>query len=242
MFFQSVPYFTGDKIKILKPKFDRLNKLTAQFLLPAMRKAFSTFSWGGTKFDVQTLKAQSIKIPEKNGKVEDFPLLSVFDINNTHCILSNEVIENSGATPYLCASTADNGVSSYVEYDKSFLEAGNCIFIGGKTFVVTYQAKNFYSNDSHNLALYLKNTNATRLNQLFLATCVKKSLAHKYEWGNSISYSKIQHDLVSLPAKNGLPDFDFMETYASAIQKTIAKTLALFAEREAKQIKKLSEH
>lgn len=36
------------------------------------------------------------------------------------------------------------------------MDKGNCIFIGGKTFVVTYQEKDFFSNDSHNLTLRLK--------------------------------------------------------------------------------------
>lgn len=172
----------------------------------------------------------------------NFPLTSLFDVNNTYCILSNEITEGSGITPYLCASSTDNGVSAYIKYDNNYAETGNCIFIGGKTFVVTYQANNFFSNDSHNLTLYLKDGNANRLNQLFLATCIKKSLGHRYAWGNSISHSKIQHDWIALPIKNGQPDFDYMETFSSAIQKMIAKNLVMFVEQKMTDIKNLSNH
>ncbi|EFF68461.1 restriction endonuclease subunit S [Eshraghiella crossota] len=44
MFYQEKPYFTGDKIKILKPKCTHFGKKNAQFFLASMRNAFCTFS------------------------------------------------------------------------------------------------------------------------------------------------------------------------------------------------------
>jgi hypothetical protein len=104
-------------------------------------------------------------------------------------------------------------------------------FIGGKTFVVTYQEKDFYSNDSHNLALYFKN-NKTKLNQLYLATCINKSLGHKYSWGNSISKAKIQADKVSLPTKDNQPYYALMETFISAVQKLVIKDVVLYVNKK----------
>lgn len=126
----------------------------------------------------------------------------------------------------MCASAENNSISSYISYDKNYLEKGNCIFIGGKTFVVSYQEKDFYSNDSHNLCLYLKN-DEKRLkgSQLFFVSCINNSLGHKYSWGDSISNRKIQNDKVSLPTKNGEIDFEFMESF--------------MAELEAERIKKM---
>ena len=90
-----------------------------------------------------------------------------------------------------------------VEYKEELKDEGNCVFIGGKTFVVTYQEKDFYSNDSHNLGLYLKDENfRNEYIQLYLVTCVKKSLGHQYSWGNSISKAKIKNDNISLPINN----------------------------------------
>ena len=124
---------------------------------------------------------------------DEYKLTDVFDIKNAGNILSKDIVENSGKTPYLCASSENNAVSSYISYKDELKTKGNCIFIGGKTFVVTYQESDFFSNDSHNLALYLKEAEyRNKYTQMYLAACVNKSLNHKYTWGNSISNKKAQ--------------------------------------------------
>lgn len=169
----------------------------------------------------------------------EFNVVDVFSVKNTNNILSSSIIENSGDIPYLCASAENNAVSSYITYNADFLEEGNCIFIGGKTFVVSYQKYNFFSNDSHNLALYLKNFEADKLNQLYLATCVKKSLAHKYSWGNSISNAKIKNDKILLPTSDGIPDYTIMQDFVSAIQKLVIKDVVFYTEKKLQAAKQV---
>ena len=168
---------------------------------------------------------------------EEFELPEIFDIKNTHNILSSEIVAESGTTPYLCASAENNGVSSYISYKNELLENGNCIFIGGKTFVVSYQKDDFYSNDSHNLALYLKEQNVTKSNQLYLATCIRKGLSHKYSWGDSISGSKIKSDKFQLPTKNNKPDYATMETFIKAVEKLVIKDVVLYADSKIETTK-----
>ena len=192
--------------------------------------------------DDYELSKDELEVLQRYSSLEfkDFDTLEIFRVKNTSSILSCDIVENSGRIPYLCASSENNGVSSYIEYDDKFLEKGNCIFIGGKTFVVTYQENNFYSNDSHNLALYLKKEIArTKLNQLYIATCVFKSLSHKYSWGNSVSSIKIKTDKISLPVKNGEPDFGIMGTFISAIQKLVIKDVVLYADKKIDATKKV---
>ena len=149
----------------------------------------------------------------------EFKLIDVFYVKNTKTVLSRDIIESSGSIPYLCASEKNNAVSSFVSYYDEYLEKGNCIFIGGKTFVVTYQEKDFYSNDSHNLVLYLKNEEKRdKTHQLFLADCVCKSIGHKYSWGDSISNGKIQTDIITLPINNDEIDYEFMESFIIEIE------------------------
>ena len=165
-------------------------------------------------------------------KWKEYKITDIFNINNTHNILFSSIKNCPGKTPYLCASSENNGVSAYISYNELLKERGNCIFIGGKTFVVSYQQKDFFSNDSHNLALYLKAKKRTRLNQLYLATCIKKSLGHKYTWGDSISRTKIQNDTVNLPLSNdSKPDYPLMETLIRAVQKLVIKNVVLYADR-----------
>lgn len=158
---------------------------------------------------------------EKLRKVKwgEFKLTDVFDVKNTKNILSSDIVENSGTTPYLCASSENNAVSTYIKYNENFLEKGNCVFIGGKTFVVSYQENDFYSNDSHNLALYLKEGKKSKAIYLSLAACIYKSLFHKYSWGNSISKAKIQNDIIVLPiTDSGTINFDFMESFVAELE------------------------
>ena len=290
MFYQEKPYFTGDKIKIVKAKDNRFNEKNAQFFISTMMKSFSSFSWGSSSFNVGIIESQKITLPiSKNGEIdfdfmesfvaaleaeriakleayllatglkdytltdkeqkvlenfentefEKFNVIDIFEVKNTKNILSKDIVENSGETPYLCASAENNAVSSYISFDGKYLDKGNCVFIGGKTFVVTYQEKDFYSNDSHNLVLYLKNEEKkSKLNQLYLATCINKSLGNKYSWGDSISNRKIQVDRVSLPTQNHEPNYAIMETFISAIQKLVIKDVVLYANRKTAESKK----
>ena len=162
-----------------------------------------------------------------------FPITKVFTVRNTHNILASNVKLGSGTTPYLCASAEDNGICGYISYNNDLLEQGNCVFIGGKTFVVSYQKDDFFSNDSHNIALYLKDYAPTRLNQLSLVTCVKKSLGHKYTWGDSVSKAKINKDTIMLPvcADGETPDLASMEQIVAAVQKIVIADVAKYTAR-----------
>jgi len=279
MFYQKSPYFTGDKIKIFSYKSRKLDRKLAMYLITCMRKAFSTFSWGNSFFDVKILNNIMIFLPvndsgeidydyieehvselekELIGKFETylqdsgldncelteedntilsyklkwgkFKIVDLFDVKNTHCIMSRDIVKNSGIIPYLTASRENNAVGSYISFDENLIDEGNSIFIGGKTFVVTYQKNNYFSNDSHNLSLCLKNNNyRTEAVQLFLVTSIYNGLKNKYSWGDSISYKKIQKDIIMLPMTDEkTPDFDYMEAYIKAQQKLVIKDVILW--------------
>jgi len=66
MFYQEKPYFTGDKIKIIKSKDSRFNKLNGLFFVSTISKSFSSFSWGGSSFSVKIIGSQLMKLPTKN--------------------------------------------------------------------------------------------------------------------------------------------------------------------------------
>lgn len=166
----------------------------------------------------------------KTVKWGEFRILEIFNVRNTRNILSTDIIAGSGTIPYLCASAENNGVSSYISYDENLLEEGNCIFIGGKTFVVSYQKEDFYSNDSHNLTLYLKNhQKRIKSIQVFIISCITKCLGHKYTWGNSISHKKIKDDFIFLPVnEDGEIDFDFMESFIRELEEERVRELSAY--------------
>lgn len=166
-------------------------------------------------------------ILKEKKKILEFSIDSVnsdgiFSVNNTHSILK-EWIKKKGKYPYVTASEGNNSVSDYVDFDSALAEKGNCISIGGKTMVVTYQSKDYISNDSHNLALYINDQKGrTEKAQLYMVQAIKNSLSHKYSWNDSISKKKIKDDTVFLPINSeGKPDFDYMEKYIRAIEKVV---------------------
>jgi hypothetical protein len=293
MFYQEKPYFTGDKIKILKSTSDCFDKYNAQFIITALNRTFSSFGWGSSRFSVSVLNNQEVKLPitdngqpdyaamtgyiqainndrlssleqfliqsgldntiltseegkalsaYENGGVKwsKFMLEDLFVIRNTTNIVSSEVTNFNGRIPYIGASRERNGVTAYISHDTSLLMEGNTLFIGGKTFTVFYQPDAYFSNDSHNIWLKLSaNVSDTKHVYLFLATCVYNSLSSKYEWGNSISRAKIRNDAVTLPVcADGSPDYTFMAHYTAALEKRLAKKVAIW--KSSRQIKSVN--
>ncbi|MCI8273157.1 MAG: type II restriction endonuclease [Clostridia bacterium] len=140
---------------------------------------------------------------------------------------------NSGEYPYVTAGEDNNSVSTYIDYDKKQIEKGNGIMIGGKTLVITYQEKEYFSNDSHNLALYLKDKDKISENiAIYLVSALYKSLKPIYSWGNSISGKKIKKDIVNLPVKDDKTiDYEYMEKYINVIKKISIKSVILWKDK-----------
>ena len=290
MFYQERPYFTGDKIKILQCKYTQFSKQNAIFIVLALEKAFSSFSWGASSFNVKIIEETKITLPTHNGAIDfafmetfiaeleaqriaeleayltvtglkdytlteeeeetlnnldkvqwkEYKIVDIFNVKNTNNILSAWITPDSGEIPYLSASQSNNSVASYIEYNRDMIDKGNSIFIGGKTLVISYQEQDYFSNDSHNLALYIKDgKGGEKKKQLFMVACLYKSLKPLYTWGNSISNKKIQEDIVMLPTKYGTPDYDFMNTYISAIHKLVIKEVVLYAEKKIQATKQV---
>lgn len=203
-----------------------------------------------TDEDIKTLSLSGFRgneagnLPAAAGvrkEMREFSIPTVFNIKNGHNILKADIQLGSGKHPYVTAGESDNSVMGYIDYDESMLEIGNCIFIGGKTMVVSYQEDSFFSNDSHNLLLYCKDqAGCGRLVSLYMISQLKKAL-WRYSWNDSISFKKIQKESFVLPIQtdaNGrpvidttykyhpdeyVPDWDYMAAYIRAIEKLVIK-------------------
>ena len=188
-----------------------------------------------TKLDNYSLTVEDKKILNYKPQFVNFKLTAIFDVINTKSIVKSQVEKlPDGHTPYLTASAQNNAVERYISCPSEWLDEGNCVFIGGKSMVVTYQEKDFCSNDSHNLALYLKNKEYRKpLIQLYLVAAITKSLSKKYSWVESISSGKIQSDIVSLPviSQSSKIDFEYMEKYIKVIQELAIKDVVKYKDK-----------
>lgn len=91
MFYQEKSYFTGDKIKILKSKSNEFNKLNALFFITTMSKSFSSFSWGGSSFNVNIIGNQLMKLPTQNQEA-NYKLMEIL-ISALQKIVIKDVVE-----------------------------------------------------------------------------------------------------------------------------------------------------
>ena len=68
---------------------------------------------------------------------------------------------------------------------------------------------------------------------LYLSSALEKSIKTKFGWDNKAVWSKVQHEVISLPTHNQQPNYKIMETFISAIQKLVIKDVVLYTDRKA---------
>lgn len=159
-----------------------------------------------------------------------FRLTDLFVMRNTKSIVQQSVVFDSGDVPYVTSQAVDNGVAGYISCPCVWLEQGNCLLIGGKTSTVFYQALDFCSNDSHNIACYAKESISDRA-YLFLQSILSDFLRQHYSWGNSLSMKSLVFDEIYLPVtSDGQPDWAWMEQY---MQQQMDKAEALVEHLDA---------
>lgn len=299
MFYQEKPYFTGDKIKILKAKFKEFNKSNAQFFLTAMTKAFESFSWGSSSFSVDIIEGQIVSLPVQGGTI-DFGFISSFiaeleaerikelEAYLTVAGLKDYVLnEKEAATlasfdnvvwnkykigdllekaelgiknkafnkktdlsasqdevhtiPVTNAKFGDNGIMFWAKEDDfestemSIDIVQNGAIATGKVYPQPQRTGVLW--DSY--LIKPKDFIPTKEILFFLTTAIEKSIREKYSYEYKAYWSKVQDEYIMLPSQSGLPDYDCMVTFISAIQKEVIKDVVLFADRKIGVAKKI---
>lgn len=93
MFYQDKPYFTWDKIKVVKSKSEKFNKANAHFFITSMTKAFSTFSRWQSSFNVKIIEKQKILLPVLIDK-PDYELMKTFITAIKKLVIKDVVVYN----------------------------------------------------------------------------------------------------------------------------------------------------
>lgn len=103
MFYQEKPYFTGNKVKVLIPKFENFNKIIALFIVANYQKSLIDFSWGtsSTTSDIEDIM---IELPTKNNAPDwEFMENTIKSTQNkmTKIIKAYELVKNGGGGGHL---------------------------------------------------------------------------------------------------------------------------------------------
>lgn len=282
MFYQEHPYFTGDKIKILKAKFREFDKSNAQFFLTTMAKSFESFSWGRSSFSVDIIEKQIISLPIKDGTI-DFDFISSFiaeleaeRIKELEAYLTvtglkdyilteeeHNVLDSykdwkwntfnledlfgkstrgkrlksadriPGELPFVTAGEADEGISDFIGNDVTiFSENTTTIDMFGSAKYRNYR----YGGDDH---VAIVHTEALpKLASIFVTSAIHKS-SHNGQFDYSKNFYAKDADAlnIQLPSQNGLPDYDRMTTFISAVQKIVIKEVVQYTDRKIDAVK-----
>ncbi|MBU2793098.1 restriction endonuclease [Acidithiobacillus thiooxidans] len=132
-----------------------------------------------------------------------------------------------GSLPFVTAGEKEEGVSAFIGNDVTvFPENTTTIDMFGSAKYRNYA----YGADDHVAVVHTENLPKNAA--IFVTAAIHKaSYTGKFDYGRNF-YAKDADDLViSLPVKDGEPNYDFMALLIAAIQKLVIKDVILFAER-----------
>ena len=286
MFYQEESYFTGDKIKILCPKYSRFGKDNAQFFLACMRKTFHAFAWGSSRFNIQTLSAQIVRLPMKADGSVDFDFMESFiaeleaerlaeleaylkvtglsDCELTeaeekaleeyreHTIsMADYTLEEifdhiaqgrrlkkddqrPGDIPFVMSGVTNTGVVGYISNPvASFPKNSITVDIFGNSF---YRDYDFGAGDDTGV-YWNSQISYSKLTMLYFTATIGKFLSGKFSYGNKLRSSQSLDFKIKLPVKDGKPDYEWMDTFISAIQKKVIKNVVRYADQKIQATK-----
>lgn len=143
-----------------------------------------------------------------------------------------------GALPFITAGETDEGVSAFIGNDvKVFSENTTTIDMFGSA-----KYRNFkYGGDDHIAVVHTDKL--PKYASVFVTSAIHKSSYNgQFNYGRNF-YAKDADALdISLPVKNGKPDYESMKTVISAIHKLVIKDVVLYVERKKNELNKLTEN
>ena len=182
---------------------------------------------------------------EESQAIENFENLnwSIFNLENlfgksTRGRRLKSADRISGALPFITAGETDEGVSAFIGNDvKVFLANTTTIDMFGSA-----KYRNFkYGGDDHIAVVHTGNL--PKCASVFVTSAIHKSSYNgQFNYGRNF-YAKDADVLdISLPIKDGKPDYETMESIISAIHKLVIKDVVLYVERKKEELNKLTEN
>lgn len=143
----------------------------------------------------------------------------------------------SGDLPFVTAGEADEGISDYIGNDVDvFSHNTTTIDMFGSAKYRNYD----YGGDDHIAVVHTESL--SKFAAIFVTAAIHKS-SHtgKFDYGHNF-YAKDADELdISLPEKNGHPDYASMDALISAIQKIVIKDVVKYSSEKLTAIKSVVE-
>ena len=155
--------------------------------------------------------AEAIDSPvELSGYAEwhRFRLRQLFEITRGKYFPAAE--QFAGSTAVVTASREHNGVSKYLDVKPRYSGGQLTVSRNGSVGEAFYQEDPFYATDDV-FVLDPIDFELTPFRALFLTTVIRAE-RYRYSYGRKLRIPLLQDTVVRLPVRDGLPDWEYMET------------------------------
>jgi hypothetical protein len=166
---------------------------------------------------------------------EDFNLEKLFG-KSTRGRRLKSLDRIDGKLPFVTAGETDEGISAYIGNDITvFSENTTTIDMFGSAKYRNYK----YGADDHVAVVHTEKLQ--KCAAVFVTSVIHKSShAGQFDYSRNFYATDADELKIKLPFKNGKIDFDFMETFISAIQKLVIKDVVLYANKKILATKRLT--
>jgi len=143
-----------------------------------------------------------------------FPLTSLFKISSTRDELPSK-LEVGSLTPYITSSALNNGITMYADEKSDF--GANTITAnrGGSVGYFFYQPMNYMATPV-DVRILTPKFSINPFNAMFLITILQME-KYRFNYSRKMGTDRLRNLSILLPAKNGKPDFEFMENYIKSL-------------------------
>ncbi len=175
---------------------------------------YSTFLLSNRLVDqIQFIPFLDQEIELNTNKWQSFKLNTLFTITGSRTTPILELEEyGKGKFPYVTTQATNNGVEDFYDY---FTEEGNILTVDSAVLgYCAYQPFDFSASD--HVEKLIPKFKMNKYIALFLVTIMNLE-QYRYNYGRKCSQSRMKQVSIKLPAKDGEPDFTYMENYIKSL-------------------------
>lgn len=240
-FIQQEPFYTGQNVKVLKPKnkMSDLVKLYYCYCIEQNKFRFSTygreanysfdsilvpdideipkdiykFSIADYKFNKESLYNKKIKL-----NTNDWKYFYISDLFYVYASKEENAMNRiNGIVPFISSTQFSNGVSKYVDDEPMIPNNTITVARNGSVGSAFYQPIPYCASPDDIRIFKPKGFELNKYIALFLITIIEKE-KFRYGYGRKFGTKRMNETKIKLPATNeGIPDWQFMENYIKSL-------------------------
>lgn len=152
---------------------------------------------------------------------KEFKIGALFDVSRPTG--RSQANYEEGDVPFVASGNYNNGVIKYLKpKENEILDKGNCITVSPVDGSAFYQEKDFLGRGGAGSSIILLyNENLNKYNGYFISTVIR-NVCKKYFYSNMANKDTIKEEIIKLPVKENIPDWEYMTEYIQKLEKEIS--------------------